>query len=163
MSNELMFFAIICLTPAIAVLLRTVRPFRPVSSLIGCSSLLLAMTLLGLMVIVAGRLIYPVFEISLSDDSVALTTSILYGSLHTVLLFAAVGLIALGFSLRREGVGHLLPITSFSAGALQILGSYPWLTPSWFNVTSTTALLFWMIAVGLWLRSCQPLSSQRCT
>ena len=122
---------------------------------------MLAMTLLGLMVIVGGRLVYPVLGISLSDDSIALTVSILYGSLHGLLLFVAVGLIALGFSLRREGVGQLLSITSFGAGALQALGSFPWLTPSWLNVTSTTALVFWMIAVGLWLRSRVLLSGRR--
>ncbi|WP_194827869.1 hypothetical protein [Nocardia sp. XZ_19_231] len=156
MSDELMFFASVCLTPATIILLRTVRLSRPVSSLIGCSSLLLAMTLLGLMVVIAGRLVYPVFGIAMSDDSIALIVSMLYGTLHCLQLFAAVGLIALGFALRDEGVWYLLPVASFGAGGLQILGAFPWLTPAWLNVTATAALLFWTIAVGLWLRTTRP-------
>ena len=58
-------------------------------------------------------------------------------------------------------MGHLLSIMSFGAGALQTLGSFRGLTPSWLNATSTTASLFWRIVVGLWLRSRLPFSVRR--
>jgi hypothetical protein len=151
-SDELLFFAIVCLTPGVVVLFRTTRFQRPVSSLLGCSSLLLAMTLLGVLVVVDGRLVYPVFGISLSDDAIALVVSLFLGGLHSVLLFMGVGLIAAGFALRQENAGRL-PIASFGAGALQVLGAYPWLTPAWVNVTTAAALFAWMLATGWWLRS----------
>ena len=96
-SDELLFFAIFCLTPGVVVLFRTTRLRRPVSSLLGCCSLLLAMTLLGLLVVVGGRLVYPVFSISLSHDATALVVSLFFGGLHSVLLLMGVGLIAVGF------------------------------------------------------------------
>ena len=58
-------------------------------------------------------------------------------------------------------MGHLLSIMSFGGGALQALGFFRWLTPSWLNAPSSTALLFWMIVVGLWLRSRLPFSVRR--
>jgi hypothetical protein len=153
MSDELLFFAIVCLTPGVVVLFRTTRFRRPVSSLIGCSSLLLAMTLLGVLVVVGGRLVYPVFGISLSEDAIALVVSLFFGGLHSVLLFMGVGLIAAGFAFRQENAGRRLPIASFGAGALQVLGAYPWLTPAWVNVSTAAALFAWMLAAGWWLRS----------
>ena len=101
--------------------------------------------------------------ISLSDDSIALTVSILSGSLHCLLLFVAVRFIALGSPLRREGVrrGAFAAHYELRRGALQALGSLRRLTPSWLNAPSTTALLFWMIVVGLWLRSRLPFSVRR--
>jgi hypothetical protein len=153
MSDELLFFAIVCLTPGVVVLFRTTRFRRPVSSLLGCSSLLLAMTLLGVLVVVGGRLVYPVFGISLLDDVIALVVSLFFGGLHAVLLFMGVGLIAASFALRQENAWRRLPIASIGAGALQVLGSYPWLTPAWVNVTTAAALFAWMLAAGWWLRS----------
>jgi hypothetical protein len=152
LSDELMFFAIVLLTPALVILLRTLQPLRPVSSLIGCTSLLMAMAILGLMVVIVGRLVYPVFGIALSDDSTALIVSMLYGALHTFLLFVAAGLIALGFALWRGGVWRQLAVGSFAAGILQVLGAFPWLTPPWLSVMTTAALALWMVAVGLRLR-----------
>jgi hypothetical protein len=105
------------------------------------------------LVVVGGRLVYPVFGISLSDDAIALVVSLFFGGLHSVLLFMGVGLIAAGFALRQENAGRRLPIASFGAGALQVLGAYPWLTPAWVNVTTAAALFAWMLAAGWWLRS----------
>ena len=147
MSDELLFFAIVCLTPGVVVLFRTTRFRRPVSSLLGCSSLLLAMTLLGVLVVVGGRLSYPVFGISLSDDAIALVVSLFLGGLHSVLLLMGVGLIAAGFALRQE----------HSRGPLiHLFGAYPWLTPAWVNVTTAATLFAWMLAAGWWLRSAHP-------
>jgi hypothetical protein len=153
MSDELLFFAIVCLAPGVVVLFRTTWLRRPVSSLLGGSSLLLAMTLLGVLVVVGGQLVYPVFGILLSDDAIVLVVSLFYGGLHAVLLFMGVGLIAAGLALRQENAGRRLPIASFGAGVLQVLGSYPWVTPAWVNVTTAAALLAWMLATGWWLRS----------
>jgi len=153
MSDELLFLAIVCLAPGVVVLFRTTRSRHPVSSLLGCSSLLLAMTLLGVLVVVGGRLVYPVFGITLSDDAIALVVSLFFGGLHSVLLFMGVGLIAAGFALRHESAGGWLPIASFGAGALQFLGAYPWLTPGWVTVTTAAALFAWMLAAGWGVRS----------
>jgi hypothetical protein len=113
------------------------------------------MTLLGALVVVGGRLVYPVFGITLSDDAIALVVSLFFGGLHAVLLFMGVGIIAAGFALRQGNSGRRLPIASFGAGALQVLGSDPWLTPVWVNVTTTAALCAWMLGAGWWLRSAQ--------
>ena len=153
MSDELLFFAVVCLTPGVVVLFGTTRLRRPVSSLLGCCSLLLAMTLLGVVVVVGGRLVYPVFGISLSNDAIALVVSLFFGGLHSVLLFLGVGLVSTGVAFRQQNAWRWLPLASFSAGALQVLGSFPWLTPTWVNVAAAAALAAWTFAVGWWLRS----------
>jgi hypothetical protein len=50
--DELLFFAVVCLTPGVVVVFRTTRFRRPVSSLLGYCSLLLAMTLVAVVVVV---------------------------------------------------------------------------------------------------------------
>jgi hypothetical protein len=153
MSDELLFFAVVCLTPGVVALFRTTRFRRPVSSLLGCCSLLLAMTLLAVLVVIGGRMVYPVFGISLSDDAIALVISLFFGGLHSVLLFVGVGLVAAGIALRQENAWRWLTVASFSAGALQLLAAYPWLTPAWVNVVVAAALLAWTVTAGWWLRS----------
>jgi hypothetical protein len=153
MSDELLFFAVVCLTPGVVVLFGTTRFRRPVSSLLGCCSLLLAMTLLGVVVVVGGRLVYPVLGISLSNDAIALVVSLFFGGLHSVLLFIGVGLVAAGFALRQGNAWRWLPFAGFIAGAVQLLAAYPWLTPAWVNVSAAAALLAWMVTAGWWLRS----------
>ena len=111
------------------------------------------MTLLGVLVVVGGWLVYPVFGISLSHDATALVVSLFFGGLHSVRLLMGVGLIAAGFAVRQENAGRRLAIAGFGAGALQVLGAYPWVTPAWVNVTTAAALLAWMLAAGWWLRS----------
>lgn len=68
--------------------------------------------------VAGGRLVYPVFEISLSEDAIAFVVSLFYGGLYGVSLLTAIGLIALGFALRHENGWSSLPRASFIAGAL---------------------------------------------
>ena len=150
-SDEFLFFAVVCLTPAVVVLFRTTRVRKPLSSLVGASSLLLAIGLLAGLVVVTGRLVYPVFGIALSAETLALVVSLLFGMLHAVLLLLGVALGALAAALRPAG--RWLPVVSVGAAALQVLGAFPWLIPAWLGAATAAALLGWTSAVGWWLVS----------
>jgi len=144
-----MFVAVVCLVPAVVVLYRLLESQHGFSALVGCTSLMLALTIMGTLVLIGGRLVYPVFRIALSADTIALMVSLLFGGLHSVLLLIGLALIVLAFAMRRSELGSWIMTATYCAGALQILGSYPWLTPSWWNATAATALAAWMLMFGI--------------
>lgn len=150
-SNELFFFAILCLIPAIIVLYQTIKPRHTISMLAGCGNFLLAVTLLSMLVVIEGRLVYPVYELALTTDSINLIVIVFFGGLHTVSLMFGLALIMIGFAMRHSINGPLLRSISYVVGLLQIFGGYPWLTPLWFNIVAITGLWIWTLTVGLWL------------
>ena len=152
-SNELLFFAVVCLMPAVIVLYRQLESKRAFSALIGCTSMMMGLVILSTLVLVGGRLVYPVFGIALSADIIALLVSLFFGGLHSVLLLFGLALIVLASALGQSASGRWMQTATYGAGGLQILGSYPWLTPSWWNVTAATALVTWTFVVGVVLVS----------
>lgn len=154
-SNEFMFFAVVVLLPALAVLARALGKSSTVGALFGCTSLFLALGLLGTMVIVQGRLVYPVFGIELGEQAMMLAVSTLYGGLHAVQLLLGIGVIAVGIGMLRQPAELWLPALSFAAGAVQFAGAFPWLTPVWVNVAASVLLVAWTVAIGLRLLSSQ--------
>lgn len=60
----------------------------------------LALALVGLLVIVAGRLVYPVFGIRVSEGAAALLVSTLFGAIHASLLALGSAMLALAMSMR---------------------------------------------------------------
>lgn len=149
-SNELMFFAVVCLVPAIVVLGRAIRRFSGFSRLVGCGALLIDCALLLVTIAVQGRLVYPVFGIPLGAETTALVVSLLYGMIHNVFLLLATGIVALGFALRGSGSAWLAPV-SWVVGLVQAAGAFPWLTPNWVNVAIAVVLFGWTLVIGVWL------------
>ena len=84
---------------------------------------------------------------------IALLVSLFFGGLHSVLLLFGLALIVLASALGQSASGRWMQTATYGAGGLQILGSYPWLTPSWWNVTAATALVTWTFVVGVVLVS----------
>lgn len=94
-------------------------------------SLLLLLTALG-------RLVYPVVEAAPSDDVVVLLASLVTGSVHLALLGLAVAALALPpqprSPLRHAGIPF---------GALFVLGSFPWMLPTWLNLGVALGVACW--------------------
>lgn len=149
-SNELLFFGVVILAPAVLSAGQLLRKSSSTAALFGCSSLMLALILLGTLVAVEGRLVYPVFGIELGNEAVALVVSLFYAGLHTVQLLLGIGCIALGFGVRRTAGLWLLAV-SVGVGVLQLAGAFPWLTPIWFNAAVTAAFFVWTLTLGYWL------------
>jgi hypothetical protein len=151
LSNELMFVAVVFLMPAVLALGRIGWRSSVSAAVVGSSSLLLALIVLAVLVMIEGRLVYPVFGITLSGGNIALVVSLFYGGLHEVQLLLGIGLVAFGICVLRSSSRLRLALLSFAAGALQLAGAFPWLTPIWVNATVEVALFFWTLGIGFWL------------
>ena len=152
-GNELLFFAIVCLMPAVIVLYRLLESESAFSAAVGCASLMMGLVILSTLVLIGGRLVYPVFGIALSADTIALLVSLFFGGLHSALLLFGLALIVLASALHKIASSRWMQAATYGAGGLQVLGSYPWLTPSWWNVTAATALMTWTLVFGVGLVS----------
>jgi len=159
-SNELLFFGVVLLLPAVISACVQAAKLRATAALLGCSSVMLALVLLATLVALEGRLVYPVFGIDLGPETVALVVSLFYAGLHTMQLLLGIGLIALGFGIRRTAGFWLLPL-SVAVGVLQVAGAFPWLTPIWFNAAVTGTFFVWTVGIGYWLLRSTPGDSLR--
>jgi hypothetical protein len=155
-ANELLIFATVLLVPSFVVLGRLLGTRRNVSAFAGLSVVALALPLLAVLVIVQGRLVYPVAGLDLSVDSLKLTFSLFYGGLHTVLLMFGAALLLLGFALRGTGFNKSIVPISYVAGLLQIAGAFPWLTPVALNVSVSLSLSLWMVLIGIFMLRTKP-------
>src|SRR5262245_13452029 len=71
-ANELLFFATILLVPSFVVLGKMLGVGRSISAFAGLSIVALALPLLAVLDVVQGRLVYPVYGVDLSIESLKL-------------------------------------------------------------------------------------------
>jgi hypothetical protein len=139
-SDELLFFAIICWWVGASGLFSSHSSARPVRISVGMTALAVALGALLVLLLSVGRLVYPVFGIQLSADVLALVVSASFGALHLALLGFAVAAVALSWSTRSGLIGRTIGI---AAAVVFLLGSFPWLTPSWWNSLVALAIAVW--------------------
>jgi hypothetical protein len=149
LANELLIFATVLLVPSFVVLGKLLDARKKVSALIGVSIVALALPLLAVLDMVQGRLVYPVYDVALSTDSLTLAFSLFYGGLHEVLLMFGAALLFIGFALRGTGFNRSMVPISYVTGLLQIAGAYPWLTPVALNVVVSVSLSLWLLLIGV--------------
>ncbi|WP_214321108.1 hypothetical protein [Nonomuraea sediminis] len=145
-SDELLFFAVICWGGGARGLFgaRKAEPSARIN--VGVTALTAALVALVVLLLAVGRLVYPVFEIQLSAEVLALVVSSTFGALHLAFLGFAVAAVALSWSTRAGLIGRAVGI--FAAAAF-IVGSFPWLTPSWWNSLVAILVAAWGVLLAL--------------
>ena len=156
LANELLFFANLLLVPSFVVLGRLLAPWRNVSALAGLSIVALALPLLAMINVVEGRLVYPVYSLDLSGETLQLVFSTVYGGLHALSLMLGAAFLFLGFALRGTGFHKSMVPVSYVVGVLQIVGAYPWLTPVALNVSVSLSLPLWLALAGILMLRTKP-------
>jgi len=150
-ADELLFVALVCLVLGGLVLWQAVRAQRPISALVMVTSLLLAMAVVIVLVLVVGRLVYPVYDIAIGESGNALLVSLMFGGLHAVSLLLGIAVLAATAALRGSGAPWWLVVVGTVAAIAQWVGAFPWLTPDWVNGAVPVLLGTWMLAAGVWL------------
>lgn len=137
------------LLTAVALLLLSLLPGPPAEAVAmtawverGHSLLSWTVALVALVVVLltVGRLVYPVFGIDLSSEVIALVVSLTFGALHLAYLGFAVAAATLNWS---TGAGVTGRAVGVGAAAAFVVGSFPWLTPDWWNCVVA-------VLVGVW-------------
>ncbi len=139
-SDELLFFSILFSWAGAWGVFATSGSRRSVRVVIGLTALALALISLTVVLLTIGRLVYPVFAIQLSDDSLGLLVSATYGALHVALLGFAVAGVTLTWATRALITGRIVGIAT---AAVFLAGSFPWLTPNWWNTVVAAVLGAW--------------------
>jgi hypothetical protein len=139
-SDELLFFAVICLGVGARGLFGANQAAPSVRINVGVTALATALVALVVLLLAVGRLVYPVFEIQLSAEVLALVVSSMFGALHLAFLGFAVAAVALSWSTRARLIGRAVGI--FAAASF-IVGSFPWLVPNWCNSLIAVLVAVW--------------------
>lgn len=144
-GNELKMFASVFLLAGLIGVARTRRSVNGLE-LLAMAAFVLATVLVAVLVLVEGRLAYPIFGLQLSPATAGLVISLMYGALHAVSVMFAVGILAVTLSAMRGGARPLLTCAGAIAGVAQVLGSFPWLMPVWVSLLAAVAMLLWTFA-----------------
>ncbi|MGW4371643.1 hypothetical protein ACWEKT_39095 [Nocardia takedensis] len=143
-SDELLFFAILCWGAGVRGVFGTPAELSMLVHL-GVTALRIALGALLMVLLAVGRLVYPVFGIELSAPIVALVVSVVFGALHLALLGFAVAAAALGWSTSAWPTGR---IVAFIVAAVFLVGSFPWLIPSWCDTVVAIGVGVWGISLA---------------
>lgn len=143
-SGELAFFSVITWGAGAVLRFTATRAAAPRRAAVALVGHAVALVSLLLLLTALGRLVYPVVEAAPSDDVVVLLASLVTGSVHLALLGLAVAALALPpqprSPLRHAGIPF---------GALFVLGSFPWMLPTWLNLGVALGVACWGLATGL--------------
>ncbi|EXG82478.1 hypothetical protein [Cryptosporangium arvum] len=149
LTNETMALGAVLLIPlALALHQRLHGSAKPWAG-IGCAALATAVPVILVLAVVQGRLVYPVYGIDLdAPATLALTISLYYGGAHLVSLLVGAALVVLGLSTRHPATWA---VAGVAAGALQLVGAYPWLIGPVFTAITEAAFAAWLIVAGVTL------------
>ena len=83
--SEVLFFAVVALVPAVIALYRNLASTERAKAATGCGIIAAVIPVIVMLLIVHGRLVYPVYGIRVSSPDVAANiVAVFYGGMHTV-------------------------------------------------------------------------------
>ena len=147
--SEVLFFASISLVPAVIALYLSLASVERTLAAIGCGIIAVVVPVLGVLLIVHGRLVYPIYGLRISDPAVAeFVVALFFGGLHAIGLLMAVATFVLSLAMRRGAFGAPVAALGFATAAGDTVGAYPDLISP--VVLFGCQLLFtaWFAAVG---------------
>jgi len=148
-DSEILFFATVFLVPAVIALHRSLAQVDRAKADTGCGILALNIPLLAMLLIIHGRLVYPVYGLSASTpDQAALVVALFYGGMHAVDLLMAAATFILSLAMTRAAYGKPVAYLGFTAVLFRIIGSYPYAIGPVATLVSQLVPAAWFIAVG---------------
>jgi hypothetical protein len=148
-AGELLFFAVIAWGTGAAGAFGARVTDSPVRRRIALVALGVALVAFVIVLLALGRLVYPVADVDLADDTTVLLASVVVGTVHLALLALAVVAVTLPAKARAPRTRRTLAAAGVTSGVLFAVGSYPWLLPTWLNVTVAVVVGCWGVLVGV--------------
>lgn len=147
--SEVLFFATTSLVPALIALYLSLAEESQILAATGCGILAIIVPVLSMLIIVQGRLVYPVYGLNISDPAVAeFVVAIFYGGLHAVGLLMAVATFVLSLAMRRGAFGAPVAALGFATAVGDAVWSYPYLISPVVQFGCQLLLALWFTAVG---------------
>lgn len=147
--SELLFFATILLVPGTIALYQNLVDVDRTKAAAGCGIIAATIPVLAVMLIIHGRLVYPIYGMRVdTPEAAALVIMVFYGGLHAIYLLMAVATIILSFAMRRGAYAKWIADLGFVTAALDIVGSYPWAIGPALTLVCELTFAGWFVAVG---------------
>ncbi|HWR26431.1 MAG TPA: hypothetical protein VN316_00995 [candidate division Zixibacteria bacterium] len=148
-ANEVLFFAVMFLVPAVIALYYSLASIDRTKAAVGCGIIAVVIPIILVLDIVQGRLIYPVYNISVNTPAVAeLVVAIYYGGLHAISELLGFATIVLSLAMKHGVYGRNIAYLGIATGVFDIIGSYPWIIGPILVLVSQILFAAWFLAVG---------------
>ena len=153
-TSEILFFATVLLVPAVIALYQSLASVDRAKAGTGCGIMAVVIPVIVMLLIVHGRLVYPVYGLRASTPgAVELVVAIFYGGMHAVGLMMAVATFVLCLAMRRSAFGAPIVYLGYVTAVLDVVGGYPYLIGPIPTFVCQTVFSAWFIAVGLRLNT----------
>jgi hypothetical protein len=147
--SEFLFFATVLLIPGTIALYQSLVAGDGTKAAIGCGIVAATIPVMVVMLIVHGRLVYPIYGMRIdTPEAAALVVMVFYGGLHAIYLLLAVATIVLSLATKRCGYAKWIAYFGFATAALDIIGSYPWAIGPVLTLVCQLSFAAWFVAVG---------------
>ena len=147
--SELLFFATVLLVPGTVAVYQSLVDVDKTKAATGCGILAATIPVMAMMLIVHGRLIYPIYGMRIDTPEVAaLVVIVFYGGLHAIYLLLAAATIVLSLAMTRGAYAKWIAYFGFATAALDVIGSYPWAIGPVLTLVCELSLAGWFVAVG---------------
>jgi hypothetical protein len=147
--SEVLFFATVLLIPGTVALYQSLVDVDRTKAATGCGIIAAAIPVMAMMLIVHGRLIYPIYGMRIDTPAAAsLVVMVFYGGLHAIYLLLAVATIVLSLAMRRGAYAKWIAYFGFATAALDVIGSYPWAIGPVLTLVCELSFGGWFVAAG---------------
>lgn len=147
--SEVLFFAALSLVPAVIALYHSLASVERTRAALGCAIIAVVIPVLVLLVIVHGRLVYPVHGLrAITPTSAELVVALFYGGLHATGLLFGVATFVLSLAMKRV-YGVPVAYLGFVTAACDVIGAYPYVIGPVLALLCEAFFAAWFVAVGL--------------
>jgi hypothetical protein len=147
--SESFFFATVLLIPGTIALYQSLVDVDRTKAAAGCGIIAATIPVMAVMLIVHGRLVYPIYGMRVdTPETAALVVMVFYGGLHAIYLLLAVATIVLSLAMKRGAYATWIANLGFATAALDIIASYPWAIGPILTLVCELSLAGWFVAVG---------------
>ena len=152
--SEVLFFAAMTLVPAVIALYHGLAGIARATAATGCGIMAAAIPVVAMLLIVHGRLVYPVYGIRVESPAVAeYVVAVFYGGMHAVYLMLAAATFVLSLAMMRGAYGKPVAYLGFATSVLDVAGSYPDAIGVGPTFVCRVFFAVWFVAVGARLYS----------
>jgi len=147
--SEALFFAALSLVPAVFALYRRLATGERTLASVGCGLIAVVIPLLAMLVVLHGRLVYPIYGLRVRDPELAaLVVALFYAGIHVVGLFLAVATFVLSVAMKRAKFGAHVAALGFVSAVCDAIGAYPYSIHPVLLFGCQLVFAAWFVVVG---------------
>ena len=147
--GECLFVATVLLVPGTVAVYQSLVDVDRTKAATGCGIIAATIPVMAVMLIVHGRLVYPIYGMRVdTPEAAGLVVMVFYGGLHAIYLLLAVATIVLSVAMKRGAYPKWIAYFGFATAALDIIGSYPWAIGPVLTFVCELSVGGWFMAAG---------------